>query len=35
MDAPKEKKDIIFHSLRDNDLAPSERDLNRLSDEER
>jgi cytochrome P450 len=33
MDAPKEKRDTIFHSLRDNDLAPSERDLHRLADE--
>jgi cytochrome P450 len=33
MNAPKEKKDTIFHSLRDNNLAPSERDLHRLADE--
>jgi cytochrome P450 len=33
MNAPKEQKDTIFHSLRDNDLPPSEKDLHRLADE--
>jgi cytochrome P450 len=33
LDSPEDKKETIFHSLRDSDLAPSEKDLHRLSDE--
>jgi cytochrome P450 len=33
VNSPKDKSDTIFHALRDNELAPSERDIQRLADE--